>query len=387
MKIQINSTKTLAAISAIVVCGLILLQGQTATAQTATFQTARIEKATGQVRLKRKGWQDYRLVRVGTPLEEGDLLFPVAGIRVSVICPDLSKRSVKAGVSSGLKLICPVWEVLKAKGGPSPGVLGGINPSIPYVISPRHTLLLSNTPSFSWNLIPQGTQYKVQLFGPSGMQQERSVKENRIQSLGNLQAAIPYYFMVQTNTNKSSKEEGASNLDFRILRPSEAAIVQKRADQIINQKLDKQTTALLLSELYSNYILPESMIVDYGLTPQNYKSYNLTAEAIATVETLIQQGERSPILYRTLGDLYWQSGLTLLAVDAYQNAIKQASATEDLEEKTLSQYSIGEVCAATSNDVSKVVEWYQQALNGYSSLGDVQRGEFLKLKIERMKQQ
>jgi tetratricopeptide (TPR) repeat protein len=387
MIISSNPTKTLVIISALLIAEGVLLLEPSAIAQNAISQTARIEKVTGQVRLKRKNWLDYRLVRAGAPLEQGDLLFPATGARVKVVCPDLSKRSVKAGVSSGLKLICPIWPVLKAKGGPSPGVLGGNNPSIPYIVSPRHTLLLSNPPFLSWNPVSQVTQYKVQLFEPSGMQQEQLSKKAQFKPSGNLKAAIPYFFTVQTNTGKSSQEEGTANINFRILRSSEAVIVQEKVAQVINQKLDKQATALLLSELYSNYLLPESAIADYGLTSQNFKSYNLTAEAISTVETLISQGERSPILYRTLGDLYWQSGLTLYAIDAYQNAIKQANMPEDLEEQALSQYSIGEIYAATSDESNKVAKWYQQALNGYKTLGDSQRVEFLQLKIERLKQQ
>lgn len=353
--------------------------------QTALAQSARIETATGKIRLKRQTWKTFRPVRVGTVLGQGDQLFPAAGVRVKVICPDLSQRSVKPGVPSGLNTICPVWVVAKARKGPAPGVMGGINSSIPYVIAPRHTLLLSPSPLLQWNPVVGTSTYQVHLLGPGSFNWTQQTKESQLKYLGKLQPAVPYSFAVQTNKGKSSQEEGTSNLDFRILRPSEAAIVQTQAGKIVQQNLSKQATALLLAELYSHYMLPETVVTAYGLTAQNYKSYNLIADAIQTVAAVIQQGEQSPIVYRTLGDLYWQSGLVQLATHAYLKAIELAKAPEDLEEQTLAQFGLGEIYAATDK-IALAKQSYQQAIEGYTTLGDTGRADFLKQQIEMLEE-
>jgi hypothetical protein len=348
--------------------------------------TARIESATGQVKLKRQDWKTYRSVRVGTNLEQGDLLWPAKGARVKVICPDLSQRSVKASVPSGLKTVCPIWAVPLVKGGPSPGVLGGTNASIPYIISPRHTLLLNNAPSLYWNSVPGASLYTVQFNGTNGMVKEYQSKENHFTLPNPLLAATPYWFTIKTDTGKSSQEDGTSNLDFRILRPSEVSIVLAKATQIIDQKLNKQSTALLLAEIYSTYNLPESVITNYGLTTQKFKSYTLRTEAIAILETLIRQGDQSPVVYRTLGDLYWQSGLYLMANEAYRKVIDLANTSDDLEEKTLAQYGLGEI-HATIKQVDTAVQYYSQAEEGYATLGDTRKIQFLEQLIENLTQQ
>jgi hypothetical protein len=348
--------------------------------------TARIASATGPVQLKRQTWKTYRPVRSGTHLEQGDLLWPAKGARVKVICTDLSQRSVKASVPSGMKTVCPAWEVPLAKGGPSPGVLGGTNASVPYVISPRYTLSLNNSPSLYWNAVPGASLYTVQLNGTNGIVKEYQSKENRLNLPNPLLAATPYWYSIKTDTGKSSQEDGTANLDFRILRPSEAKIVQVKAAQIIEQKLNTQATALLLAEIYSTYNLPESVMTAYGLTSQNFKSYTLRDEAITILATLIRQGERSPVVYRTLGDLYWQSGLSLMANDAYRKAIDLANPSDDLEEKTLALYGLGEINAATKQ-VDTAIQFYSQAKDGYAALGDTRKNKFLEQLIENLKQQ
>ncbi len=381
----------------IVGIGVILSWGQPAIARPAI-----IESVSGQVQLKRENWKDFHLVSVGTNLEQGDQLKPITGSRVQVICPDLSKRSVKAGVSSGLKVICPKQEVTIGVRGPSPGVLGGISASrkilspgvlsgistsIPYIISPRHTLLLNNFPSLYWNSVSGASYYTVQLNGPAGMLKEYQSKENHINLPKNsLLASEPYSFTVKTNTSRTSKEDKSSDLDFRVLGTSEAKFVRNKADQIIQKSLSKQATALLLAELYSTYILPESVINDYGLTSENFKTYTLTADAISNVYNLILHGEQSPILYRTLGDLYRQSGLSLLTIGAYQRVIELANTSEDLEEKTTAQYGLGEVHEALNN-FGTAIKFYRQAKDGYRALGDNQKISSLNLQIQSLEQQ
>ena len=166
--------------------------------------------------------------------------------------------------------------------------------------------------------------------------------------------------------------------------PAEAEIVKAEATKIEQEEMSPLVNGLLLAEIYSNYVLPASTLSAYNLTPTTARSYNLTARAIATLEALVQAGEREPILYRTRGDLYWQSGLTNLAIENYLKAIKLAKSPEYLEERTLAAFGLGEVHAAT-DDIKKAIFWYEQSRMGYVDLNDTQRADFLNQHLETLK--
>ena len=351
-------------------------------------QTAKIDSInpkTGRVLLKREDWSDFYPVAEGASMSEGDQIYPSRGIRVRIICPDRSQKPVTAGVPSGLKSICPIWEVRIAKAPPAPGVLGGIDASIPYLISPRHSLLLSNTPTFRWNAVPDATEYTVELISSQGVIWKAQVQGTQIIYPGNppLESDVSYSLNIQANTGQSSQQDGASNLGFIILRPAEAQILKAEAAKIEREGLSPLVTGLLLGELYSNYVLPASSLSAYNLTPATARSYNLTAEAIATLESLTQQEEHSPLVYRLLGELYWQSGLAHLAAQNYLKAIELAQSPEFLEEKTLAQFGLAEVYAAT-NELKQATFWYEQAKKGYVDLGDTRRADFLERRLETL---
>ena len=351
----------------------------------ANAQTARLEKPIiGTVKLKREGWSKFQPVGAGTALGQRDQLLPSSGAKVTVVCPNLSTRRVPANVPSGLKSLCPVWLAAGPRGSePAPGTLGGINALIPYVISPRHTLLLSTTPLLQWNPVAETTQYTAKLTNRSGFKWEKQVAEAQIAVKEILQPAVPYLLTVQAGTGKASQDESSSNLDFFVLRPAEAEIVQAEVAKINQQKLSRLNTALQLASLYSNYVLPGTAISAYGLSTQTSKTYSLTSEAIATMEALIKAGEPSAIAYRTLGDLYWQSGLAQLAIDHYSKAVDVAKQPEDLEEKTLAQLGLGEVYAAI-NAIPQAKRFYGQAIEGYLTLGYNERANLLKQQLENL---
>lgn len=356
-------------------------------AEPALARSARIDSSTGRVLLKRENWSDFYPVAAGTKLNQGDLIKPDIGVKVIVVCPDLSKRRAIAGVPSGMKIICPIWEALIAKAPPAQGTLGGTDQQIPYMITPRHTLLLSNTPTFRWNAVPNATQYAIKLLDPTGVIWQQKVKKATVIYPGNppLKPGISYSLVVQASTGSSSNSEGTSNIDFRILRKSEVKTVESEVAKITRLGLSKRVNALMLANFYSSYTLPQKAIKAYGLTARTFKSYNLSAEAIATLSALVQQGERSPIIYRTLGDIYWQTGLANLAAEHYLQAIELVQTPKDLEQWTLAQFSLGEVYAATDK-YNQARHWYSQARFGYILLGDTQRADLLEQQIESLKQ-
>jgi hypothetical protein len=80
--------------------------------------------------------------------------------------------------------------------------------------------------------------------------------------------------------------------------------------------------------------------------------------------------------------MYWQSGLALLAKDAYLRSIDLASSSsvDDREERLTAQERLGDIHAAIQDPVQAVV-WYSQARVNYLFLGDDQRASGLQQKI------
>lgn len=360
----------------------------------AIAQTARIHSidGKGKVKVQREQRTDWIPVRPGTELYQGDQICPDKGLRVYVRCPDLGKPvTIPADDEPrGMGAICISWPNLDARGSQAEETLGGIDSSIPYLITPRHTLLLSSTPRLRWNQVSGATEYTVEVTSASGLVWRTKTKEPQIVYAGKpLEAGVPYSVIVQTNTGKSSQDDSApnrqrkaSNLEFRILRKSEAAPVQAEVAKI--SALSNAADALTVANLYGNYLLPESVISAYKLPTDTFETYSLTGEAIALLESLLQQGKQSPIIHRTLGDLYWQTGLIRLAEAHYLQAINLVQGLEDLEDWTLAQNSLGQVYSAI-DDSKQALQRYSQARVGFIFLGDSRRAEVLQRRIEKLR--
>jgi hypothetical protein len=268
--------------------------------------------------------------------------------------------------------VCLNWANRELRGSQAEGTIGGINPTIPYLITPRHSLVLSHTPLIRWHEVSGVTEYLVEVKGPQGSMWRIKTNQTQLVYAGKpLDAGVPYSIIIHTNTGKFSEadhdntQQQAPNLDFRILRPSEANMVKSTTANITaNNEVD----ALTLADSYSNYVLPRSTIAAYKLPANTFETYSLTADAIAILESLLQQGKQSALIYRTLGDLYWQTGLVHLAQTNYLQAVDLVDGLEDMEDWTMAQYGLGQVFAAT-DDPQQAFEHLNQARIGYIFLG------------------
>lgn len=356
-------------------------------------RTARIQSIIGKGKVRIDGESPPRKFMAGvrTELNKGDLIFPEKGVRVTILCPDGSRRSVSAGVPSGLGTICLVWRTDATRGTQDPNVAGGIDSSIPYLITPRHTLLLSATPLLRWNPVVGANQYTVEVRSPTSTVWKTQTRETQISYAGKpLEPGTTYSLVVTTNMGRSSQEdktpggELTASLDFKVLRPSEAKEVRTMTEKLLQSNPQDETAALMLATYYGDYVLPSGAIAAYGLSQDNYQTYSLSAEAIALLETQVHQGKQSPALYRTLGDLYWQTGLLRLAGEAYTTAIAQVQTPEDLEEWTLASYGLGKVYAVLK-EPQQTLQCLTQARVGFVFLGNGEKVKELDRQIARMR--
>lgn len=359
--------------------GVILQQGY------AIAQTAYIQEIKGKVELKRKTWANFRpITRAGTPLSEDDQLRRANDGSAIVACPNGRKQPIRrAEERTGLTEICLQWKVIISKGPPPLGSIGGINVQIPFLISPRRTLLLSSTPTLRWNPVSGASYYTVQILNSGKTVWQTQVKESQIAYPGNptLQPGTRYSVVIQTDTGKSSQTENSSGTEFIILREAEVKAIQTEVNTILNSDLTDEVKALKLANYYSGYVILQ--LASYGLSEDAAKSYRLNADTITVLENLIARGSRSPLIYRTLGNLYWQTGLMKPAERAYLSAISSVQSSEDLEEWSLALFGIGELYEA-SQDLQQALLWYSQARAGFITLDD-KRAEILDRRIAKLK--
>jgi tetratricopeptide (TPR) repeat protein len=190
--------------------------------------------------------------------------------------------------------------------------------------------------------------------------------------------------IIRTNSGKSSQDElnpdgksKSTHLEFRVLRPGDTP-------KIANTNPTEIADILTLVDRYSNYVIQESLLPSYQLPRDYAETYNLTGEAIALLEKVIQQGQSSPLIHRTLGDMYWQTGLIRPAEIAYQKAIALAKSPENLEDATLAQEQLGLLYWVMGKKV-EAHKAYSLAKEGYIILGDKVKVEEIQTQLERFK--
>jgi hypothetical protein len=270
-------------------------------------QTARVQaiQGTGKVKIQRQNRTTWDLAKIGKEVKEGDLIFPDKGMKVWVRCPNKTEPvRVKAGVPSGLGSICINFIAQNERGSHLDlATLGGFDPTLPYLITPRHTLLITQKPLLRWNPVPGISEYTLEVNSPKGTLWQTKTKQNRILYAGpTLEAGIPYSVIIRINNGKSSLDEitpdgkKSTHLEFRLLQPA-------HIPKILNPNPSDLPEILALVDLYSNYALPESLLPSYQLPRDYAETYTLTGEAIALLESTIQKGQSTPLIHRTLGDL------------------------------------------------------------------------------------
>lgn len=229
---------------------------------------------------------------------------------------------------------------------------------IPYVISPRNTAVLSDRPQLRWNAVPGIDRYTVSLMNGDTVVWTKEMQTNQIAypaEVEPLQSGINYTLAVEAANGRTSNEEDIEP-SFYLLSADQAAIV-RQAEPVLSEQSAPETAALLQANLYAGSEL-------YG-------------EAIATLETLLNQGTESAIVYRQLGDWYEQSGLYLRAESNYLKALPLTES--NLEEQARIQATLGELYGAIEQN-QEAVRYLTQAKESYEQLNN-------QLKVEEMQEQ
>lgn len=291
----------------------------------------------GNVQLMRSPGQVIR-PKTGTRLYPGDKLLIAKGAQVLIQCTDLTTRLVRAGENQLNS--CPNnTEQAECSPGtyrcPHRGDQIAWTDGIPYIISPRRTALLNDKPTLRWNPVSGAKSYTVSVEGEN-VNWKTQVTDTQVVYSGEppLKPGGRYLLTVVADTGASSVDEPVQpgGLNFGLLDQTQAQRVQAQAKQITQQTWTDQAKALALANLYTEN--------------------GLIADAIATLEKLVNNGVQTAPIYRTLGDLYLKYlGLVPQAHVYYSKAVELVD-SEDVEEQKAAQDGLEQVQKALENQDS-----------------------------------
>lgn len=329
----------------------------------------RIIQAEGKVLLKRKTWSEYHPTFVGADLYFDDLIKPATGARVVIQCADCINisRPLPTGEISSVHTYCPPQSVsVSRRSGNIIAPRGEINPLIPYIISPRRTLLLNSRPTLRWNGVSGAINYNVSLRNQKRLIWQTEVQGTEVRYTGEppLQPGVEYLLIVETDTGASSREEGIIGaLKFKLLNETDAQQVQTDVQQLAKQELTGEAKVLSLANLYSKY--------------------GLISEAIEMLEALAKNESQTATVYCSLGILYREVGLILWAEAGYLKAFELAASVGDIEGQAEVAVGLGDVYDALNN-LQEGIRWFTQARDIYETLGDTQRARKLEEKLAEL---
>ncbi len=247
--------------------------------------------------------------------------------------------------------------------------LAGNDLSIPYLISPRNSGILTQQPTLRWNRVTGASSYSIKISGreinwTTNVNQPKNANQPMVVYSGKqpLRAGILYDVIITANNGVSTKDKDEPT--FFVLGDSDIRQVKTDIAQLQKQPLSNESKTIALAHLY--------------------RSNNLNADAIDVLEKLVKSGNKTTAVYQLLGNIYQQIELNLLAREKYLIALKLAEAEKNLEAKASIQVSLGEVHKALALE-KQSVQWFEKAQASYQDLGDEEKVRELEQKLRELK--
>ena len=241
----------------------------------------------------------------------------------------------------------------------------GNDPTIPYLISPRNSSILTDKPQLRWNPVEGATNYQVRLSG-SGVDWQTEVNQPQVVYSGKqpLKPGNRYWVTITATTDNgvTTKNDKAG---FTLMSEPDSQRVKAEIAKLEQQGLKGEAKTIALAHLY--------------------RSNDLYGNAIDLLSGFIQKGNASSAVYQLLGSTYQQVGLDLLAREQYWTALKLAQIQKNLEAQAIIQSSLGGI-DFSFNKFEDALGWYQAAQVAYRELGDRTSSEELQEKINQTKE-
>jgi hypothetical protein len=321
-----------------------------------------ISEVKGTVEIKRNGREKYQRAYGGELLNPSDKLRLQQGASVKVLCNNLSTWNPQSRGEFLVSQGCPsaTRAILKRPNSNRSETRNANDPTIPYLISPRNTYILTRQPTLTWNSVAGATSYQVQVSGP-GVNWKTQVSQPQVVYSGSeaLQGGKRYWVTITAHNGVSTKDK--DNPGFTVLSDADTQRVKTEISQLQQQPLSDESKVLALAHLY--------------------RSNELNAEAIAVLEKAVKQENKTTTVYQLLGSIYQQVGLNQLAKEPYLTGLNLAKAEHNWEAQAMIQESLGEV-EETLDKLKDALQRYQEAQGSYRVLGDEEKVQKLQQKMD-----
>lgn len=306
---------------------------------------------TGTVKLKREGWTDYQPAPIGTRLYPTDLL-DVEDTAI-IVCDIAGVPTVQIAKAIGKTPCSTQGSTLEYDGARFRSGQRSPPKDIPYILFPRRTLIVNTNPTLMWH-DTKANSYDVSIVeGSKVIWEQTNISGTSILYPKNapvLQPGITYQVVVRDNLGKTSDDEPAKDLGFRVLNTAKRTEIEQHQQAI--QKLtgiDPVTQKLVLAAYYAT--LPEE------------DGRSLFGEALLLFED-IKQTQNTPAIQLWMGDMFNAMSLSDEAASAYQSALQQATSSGDRASQAAAEAGLWRVTHDKAH--------YDAAVNFYQELGDQQ---------------
>ena len=283
----------------------------------------------------------------------------VGGQTAKILCRG-SLRTIDRTSTFTLDDVCPEAAQTIERDGVEVPLRGGNDQSIPFIISPRKTKLLSSRPFISWNAVETSDFYSVTLLGPEGRVWSRTSESAEMpypSDESSLEEGVNYAIKVTTSLGVSS-DEGIPGLAFSVMSQDEQRQVEMAMTQLSENGLTAEAKAY--AEAYT------------------YQNYGLLTEAITIFESLEQNISLNSDSYHFLGSLYEEVRLNYHARDFYLKALEIAEEQKHEIAKAKAFYSLGNIHIVLGN-IPKAISYLEQSQEIYLALEgeESRRGEII----------
>ncbi len=307
----------------------------------------------GDVRVKKAQWTQFHQANSGITLSSQDQILLGSKASLTIYCSNQNQWTVTQPGTHFVSQGCPTGEAIirlcPECNNPTRRPLGTKEEKLqqlPYLISPRHTLVFNDSLTLRWNGVSGATYYRVKVGD-----WQRQTNETQMVYDGELKPGEFYTVRVVADNGISSQDEDNDGQYswFIVLEEEKAKALQEQVAVIEQQELSQEQEGLILAHLY--------------------RGNELNAEAIKVLEELVKSGSQTTTVYQLLGDIYQQIGLSLMVKKLYGQELALTTEEENSVVKAMMQWGLGEV-EYTLGNRDEAVEWLEKAKVSYAGLGE-----------------
>jgi len=322
----------------------------------------------GPVTVKRPGWSGYAPVTFGTYLKLGDLLRLDESSQAKVVCSDLTLHDVTSGVA-GVPCLASQPLLRRPNGSlinPTRGWEG--YGSLPLVLSPRKTKVISLHPLLQWTPVEGASSYRIIVRGPNLVWSANVGAVTKFvypESAPELKPGTDYKLIVEAGGQSSAAEPGLG-LGFSLLPSDEEKAVAEEERKIEDLGLPAGPTQFLIAHLYA--------------------AHGLNADAIQRLEE-ISPTFHAPAVARLLGDLYLSVGLTRRAEASYMNSLNLSKNDDDDEGRMSAHMSLARIYEEALGNTKEAIQHVDACLALANKIGDKETARQAEKKLAELTKQ